>query len=99
MRIINAQIAANTEAPAQKELELQRIKDSIGRYKKVWKEEKNWKMQIDGNEDISLEDLERSEQMLKKSLFAVGLLTGLSNEQLEIEWQRIKLEAESRDVH
>ncbi len=56
-------------------------------------------MQIDGNEDISLEDLERSEQMLKESLFAVGLLTGLSNEQLEIEWQRIKLEVESRDVH
>jgi len=56
-------------------------------------------MQVDGNEDISLEDLERSEQILKESLFAVGRLVGLSPEQLEIEWQRIKLKAELRDVH
>jgi hypothetical protein len=34
--------------------------------------------------DISLEDLERSEQMLKDSLFKVGTLAGRSQDELEI---------------
>ncbi len=49
--------------------------------------------------DMSLEDLERSEQMLKNSLFTVGRAAGLTDEQLEIEWERIKFEAEVADVH
>ncbi len=49
--------------------------------------------------DMSLEDLERSEQMLKNSLFTVGRVAGLTDEQLEIEWERIKFEAEVADVH
>jgi cell division protein FtsL len=50
-------------------------------------------------QDISLEDLEKSEQMLKDSLFKIGHMAGLSNDQLEADWQRIKLEASSRDIH
>jgi hypothetical protein len=49
--------------------------------------------------DMSLEDLERSEQMLKISLFTVGRAAGLTDEQLEIEWEKIKLESETADVH
>ena len=50
-------------------------------------------------QDISLEDLEKSEQMLKDSLFAVGCMAGLSNDQLEADWKHIKREAESKDLH
>jgi hypothetical protein len=56
-------------------------------------------MQADGDKDISLEDIERSEQMLKNSLFTVGHATGLTDEQLENEWEKIKLESEAADVH
>jgi chromosome segregation ATPase len=38
---IDAQIAANTEAIAQKKTELQRLKDSIDRHQKALKEEEN----------------------------------------------------------
>jgi regulator of replication initiation timing len=38
---IDAQIAVNTEAIAQKKIELQHLKDSIGRYKKALKKEEN----------------------------------------------------------
>ena len=50
-------------------------------------------------EDISLEDLDRSEEMLKASLFEVGRLAGLSEDQSEIDWQRIKLDAQFSDIH
>jgi hypothetical protein len=49
--------------------------------------------------ELSLIDLEESEQMLKKSLFTVGVLTGLSDTQIEADWQRIKLEAQFGDIH
>jgi hypothetical protein len=49
--------------------------------------------------DISLADLEESEQMLKESLFTVGHMAGLSSDNIEIDWQRIKLEAQFGDVH
>jgi cell division protein FtsL len=51
------------------------------------------------DEDLTLEDLEKSEQMLKDSLFNIGHMAGLSKDQLEDDWQRIKLEASSRDIH
>ncbi len=38
---IDAQIATNTEAIAQKKTELQRLKDSIDRHQKVLNEEEN----------------------------------------------------------
>ena len=50
-------------------------------------------------QDISLEDLEKSEQMLKNSLFKIGHMAGSTNEQLETDWQRIKFEAESKDIY
>ncbi len=50
-------------------------------------------------QDISLEDLEKSEQMLKvkDSLRAIGHMAGLANDQIEADWQLLKLEAESQD--
>jgi hypothetical protein len=49
--------------------------------------------------DISLADLEQSEQMLKASLFKVGAMAGLSEAELEVDWQRIQLEAQIADIH
>ena len=49
--------------------------------------------------DFSLTDLEESEKMLKQSLFTVGNLAGLSNESIELDWQRIKLENQFTDIH
>jgi hypothetical protein len=51
------------------------------------------------DKDLTLEDLEKSEQMLKDSLFAVGCMAGLSNDQLETDWQLLKREAELKDLH
>ena len=68
------------------------------RYKKYWSEilEKLKELQI---QDLTLSDLEHSEQILKESLFKVGHGVGLTNEQLEVDWQRIKLEAQFGDVY
>jgi hypothetical protein len=49
--------------------------------------------------DISLADLEQSEQMLKASLFKVGAMAGLSEAEVELDWQRIQLEAQISDIH
>lgn len=49
--------------------------------------------------DISLADLEQSERMLKESLFKVGSMAGLSEAELEVDWQRIQLEAKIADIH
>ena len=49
--------------------------------------------------NISLEDLERSEQMLKASLFKVGSMAGLNDQEMELDWQRIQLEAQIADIH
>jgi hypothetical protein len=49
--------------------------------------------------DISLADLEQSEQMLKASLFNVGAMAGLSEAELEVDWQRIQLETQFADIH
>ena len=70
------------------------------RYKEQWTEilEKLKELRIQG-QDLSLSDLEHSEQMLKESLFKVGYSAGLTNEQLEVDWQRIKLEAQFGDVY
>lgn len=70
------------------------------RYKAQWIEvlEKVKELREKGL-DMSLEDLEKSEQMLKESLYSVGRMTGLDDEAIEINWQRIKLEAQFGDVH
>lgn len=49
--------------------------------------------------DLSLEDLEASEKMLKDSLFKVSKSSGMDDEAIEIEWQRIQLEAQFSDIH
>lgn len=49
--------------------------------------------------DLSLGDLEKSEQMLRESLSTVGHLAGLNDDQIEVDWQRIKLEAQFGDIH
>ena len=45
-------------------------------------------------EDFSLEDLDRSEAMLKESLFTVNRLCGRTDAQSEIEWASIQLDAQ-----
>lgn len=70
------------------------------RYKEQWTEIlEKLKVLREQGQDMSLSDLEQSEQMLKESLFEVGHIAGLSNDQIEIDWQRIKLEAQFGDVH
>jgi hypothetical protein len=70
------------------------------RYKAQWLEilEKLKALSAQGS-DMSLADLQQSEQMLKESLIAVGRISGLSDNEIEVDWQRIKLEAQFEDVH
>ena len=49
--------------------------------------------------DMSLEDLDRSEQMLKKSLENVGKASGWSKDKINTEWNRIKLNSQFADIH
>lgn len=49
--------------------------------------------------DMSIAELEQSEQMLKDSLFSVSRIAGLSDGQTEFDWQRISLEAQFGDIH
>ncbi len=49
--------------------------------------------------DLSIADLEESEAMLKESLYTVGKIVGLNEEQLNIDWQKIKLESMFSDIH
>lgn len=70
------------------------------RYKTQWLEILEQLKELRTQElDLSLADLDQSEQMLKNSLFNVGRMTGLSENQIEIDWQRIKLEAQFGDIH
>ena len=88
----------NTQQLKKERPELAKGRDL--RYKEQWTEilEKLKVLQEQG-QDMSLRDLEQSEQMLRESLFAVGHIAGLSNNQIETDWQRIKLEAHFGDVH
>jgi len=49
--------------------------------------------------DLSLDDLSRSEQMLKDSLFKVGRMAGLSDAQLFADWQQINQQTSESDIH
>jgi hypothetical protein len=49
--------------------------------------------------DLSIVDLENSEQMLKKSLFIIGKMVGVNENRLNIDWQVIKLESCFSDIH
>ncbi len=50
-------------------------------------------------QDLSLEDLDRSEQMLKESLLTIGEMAGLNPEQIESDWEQIKRDAAMKDIH
>ena len=69
------------------------------RYKAHWlrilEQVKSLRQQVP---DISLDDLERSEKMLKDSLFKVGAMAGMTEQELELDWQRINLEAQVADI-
>jgi hypothetical protein len=70
------------------------------RYKEQWlKILENVKLLYIQWSDLSIADLDESEKMLKKSLYTVGVMAGLDEEQLAIDWQRIKLESQFSDIH
>jgi hypothetical protein len=48
----------------------------------------------DKGQDFSINDLDESERTLKESLFKVGRLAGMSNEKIELDWQRIQLDSQ-----
>ncbi len=70
------------------------------RYKAQWTEilDKLKALRAQG-QDISMADLQASEKMLKQSLVRVGRLSGLSDRDIEADWQRIQLEAQFSDIH
>lgn len=45
-------------------------------------------------QDFSIDDLDKSENSLKESLLKIGKLAGLSNENIELDWQRIQLDSQ-----
>jgi hypothetical protein len=70
------------------------------RYKIYWQEILSQiKLLREQNLDISLNDLEASEVMLKHSLLKVGKLAGLSDEKIKVDWQRLQLETHFTDIH
>ncbi|WP_414544911.1 hypothetical protein [Nostoc sp. CCY0012] len=70
------------------------------RYKEQWVEIRQKVKQLrEQDQDMSLKDIEQSELMLKNSLFEIGQIAGLNNDQIEIDWQRIKLASQFGDVH
>ncbi|EAZ90482.1 hypothetical protein [Crocosphaera chwakensis] len=76
------------------------IKGKDLRYKQHWQTilEQVKKLRLE-NFDFSLDDLNASEKMLKESLVKVCQLSGMDDEKIEIEWQRIQLEAQFSDIH
>lgn len=49
--------------------------------------------------DISLQDLEKSEKRLKASLAKMRRMEGKSQREIDTEWQRMKLEGLVSDIH
>ncbi len=88
----------NTQQLRKERSDLTKGKDL--RYKIQWLDIlEQIKLLKEKNLDISLKDLEESEQMLKESLFNVGRIAGLEDEKIEIDWQRIQLETQFSDIH
>jgi hypothetical protein len=103
LNILKQEIFSLTCTTNTKELRKQHPKLTQGRdlrYKKQWLEILEQIKQLrKAGQDLSLADLEASEQMLKQSLFRVGQMAGLPDSDLELDWQRIKLEAQFGDLH
>jgi hypothetical protein len=96
--IFSLTCTANTQQLRKQHPKLTQGRDL--RYKKQWLEILEQIKQLrQAGQDLSLADLEASEQMLKQSLFKVGQMAGLPDLDLELDWQRIKLEAQFSDLH
>ena len=92
-----------TQTVNTKQLQQERPDLTAGRdlrYKAQWTEilDKLKVLRIRG-QDISVADLHESERMLKQSLVKIGRLSGLSEQDIETDWQRIQLEAQFGDIH
>lgn len=103
LKIIKQEVYHLTDTNSTKQLKKERSDLTLGkdlRYKAHWLEIlEQIKSLREQNLDISLEDLEASEKMLKESLFTVGRMAGLKDKKIEIDWQRIQLETQFTDIH
>lgn len=103
LKNIKQEVYDLTNTKDTKQLKKERADLTCGkdlRYKSHWQEILSQiKLSREQNLDISLKDLAESEVMLKQSLIKVGRLAGLSDEKIEIDWQRIQLETQFADVH
>ena len=97
-KVLSLTCTTNTQQLKKERPDLTQGRDL--RYKEQWVEIqiKVKRLQEQG-QDMSLEDIEQSEQILKNSLFEIGHIAGLSNDQIEIDWQRIKVASQFGDVH
>jgi hypothetical protein len=96
--VYNLTCTKNTQQLKKERYDLTKGKDL--RYKIHWLDIlEQIKLLREQNLDISVKDLEESENMLKESLFIVGRIAGLDEEKIEIDWQRIKLETQLTDIH
>jgi hypothetical protein len=103
MKAIKQEIYEMTGTNNTKQLKKQRpdlTKDKDLRYKIHW-QEISTHIKILRKQDLNLSftDLEQSEIMLKQSLLTVGRIAGLDDKKIEIDWQRIQLEAQFSDIH
>lgn len=103
MQIVKQEVYALTSTSCTKQLRRERPKLTEKRdlrYKAEWAAilESLKSLRASGK-DLSLEDLERSESLLRESFFRVERVTGKSDEKIEIDWQRIALSARFSDVH
>ncbi|WP_211517532.1 hypothetical protein [Geitlerinema sp. PCC 9228] len=69
------------------------------RYKAQWSQILTLAKDLNLESDLSLEDLEQSEKMLKESLYKVGYMANLSSREIEKDWQRIQHSSKTRDIH
>lgn len=103
MRSLKQNVYRLTCTESTKQLKKQRSDLTQGRdlrYKFQWQEMlAQLERLCDCGLDISLDDLERSDRDSKESFFKLGRALGKSHESLEIEWQRILLEAQFADIH
>lgn len=103
MKLIKQEVYNLTSTQNTKQLKKERSDLTTGkdlRYKTHWLDIlEQIKLLREQSLDISLQDLEASEKMLKESLFKVGQMAGVDKEKVEIDWQRIQLEAQFADIH
>lgn len=103
LRQMKQEIYQLTQTINTKQLKTERsdlVQNKDLRYKSHWQEIlQQLKFERAQGEDISLKDLEASENMLRKSLIAVGELAGLNESEITVDWQRIKLENQFSDIH